>query len=80
MIINRLNFWPSAPSIVIAGDCDGCVASTLWHSSLQRRDLAISVFVGTQPLSTQAPPKCLRSAIAGLQPAPPRCTASAWPA
>src|SRR6516164_8444189 len=44
------------------------------------RALAISVLVGMQPLLTQVPPKCLRSTIATLRPAPARRTASAGPA
>ena len=44
------------------------------------RALAISVFVGMQPLLTQVPPKRLRSMIAVLRPDCARRTASDGPA
>ena len=44
------------------------------------RALAISVFVGMQPLLTQVPPKRLRSTIAVLRPAFASRTARAGPA
>ncbi len=52
----------------------------LARTTCAARALAISVFVGMQPLLTQVPPNNLRSMIAVLRPALASLTASGGPA